>query len=260
MRNLMGWVKRRQEVLVPAPLRRRLDLGDARPLFAIYAIGDVHGCLKELKDAEERIARDMDQLGRSGLVVLLGDYIDRGPMSAQVIEHLLTPSDFGFRRLALCGNHDDIFIKFLAAPEQYMQWLELGGQQTLSSYGIDPHQLDFSKRGRDKLQQIFAANVPPRHLDFLSNLPISLKVGDFLFVHAGLRPKVMLDEQTDEDLMWIREPFLSSGWGGPGLVIHGHTPQPQPSFGPGRIGIDTGAFYTGNLTVLKLFQNEKSFI
>lgn len=243
----------------PSP-RRRIDLGDAAPSYPIYAIGDVHGCLRELGEAEIRIARDIRRSGRPGLVVLLGDYIDRGPSSAQVVEHLMKPSELGLRRLALCGNHDDIFTKFVATPELYMEWLELGGRQTLTSYGVDVHHLDLSRKGRDGLRGILAQAIPERHINFLSNLPICLKVGGMLFVHAGLRPKIPLDQQTDEDLMWIREPFLSAGWGGPGLVVHGHTPQPTPYLGLGRIGIDTGAFYSGNLTVLKIDGNDKAFL
>ncbi|TNM65354.1 metallophosphoesterase family protein [Aliirhizobium smilacinae] len=260
MVNLLGWVKRHQESAVSNPPRRRIDLGSEQPSYPIYAIGDVHGCLNELGEAELRIARDTRRTERPGLVVLLGDYVDRGPSSAQVIEHLIKPSTIGLRRLALCGNHDDVFAKFVAAPEQYMEWLELGGRQTLASYGLDPHKLDFSRKGRDGLKQALAKAIPARHLTYLSNLPICLKVADMLFVHAGLRPKIPLDKQVDEDLMWIREPFLSMGWGGPGIVVHGHTPQPTPDVGMGRIGIDTGAFYSGKLTVLKIDGKDKAFI
>jgi serine/threonine protein phosphatase 1 len=257
----MGWVKRRhQEIAVPNPSRRRIDLGDEPPPYPIYAIGDVHGCLKELGEAELRISRDIRRTGRPGLIVLLGDYVDRGPSSAQVIEHLIKPSTIGLRRLALCGNHDDIFAKFVAAPHQYMEWLELGGRQTLTSYGIDVHHLDFSRKGQAALKQILTKAIPATHLTYLSNLPVCLKIANMVFVHAGLRPNVSLDNQVDEDLMWIREPFLSMGWGGPGIVIHGHTPQPTPDIGMGRIGIDTGAFYTGKLTVLKIDGTEKAFV
>lgn len=245
---------------MPSPPRRRIDLGDEPPTYPVYAIGDVHGCLNELRAAEIRIADDIERSQRPGLVILLGDYVDRGPHSAQVIDHLIKPSELGLRRVALCGNHDDVFAKFVATPEQYMEWLELGGKQTLASYGIDVHHLDFSRKGRIALKRTLASSIPAKHLAFLSNLPIVLKTGRMIFVHAGLRPKITLSEQTDEDLMWIREPFLSSGWGGPGLVVHGHTPQPTPNVGLGRIGIDTGAFYTGKLTVLKIDGKDKGFI
>jgi serine/threonine protein phosphatase 1 len=262
MRKFIGWVKRRQpNQAPPLPSRRRIDLGDEPPTYPIYAIGDVHGCLAELQQAESRIAADIRKTGRPGLVVLLGDYIDRGPSSFQVVEHLQKPSELGLRRLALCGNHDDIFSKFIDEPELYGEWLELGGEQTLMSYGIDIHRLASQRKGRAAdLKGVLAEAIPAHHKQFLANLPICLKIGAIIFVHAGLRPRVALADQDDEDLMWIREPFLTHGPGQPLLVVHGHTPQPTPDLGPGRIGIDTGAYYTGNLTVLKIDGNEKAFI
>jgi serine/threonine protein phosphatase 1 len=261
MRKLMGWMKRSQTVQAAAPSRRRIDLGDEPATYPIYAIGDVHGCLNELHAAEARIAQDVDRTGRAGLVVLLGDYIDRGPSSCQVVEHLLKPSQLGLRRLALCGNHDDVFSKFIEEPDLYMDWLALGGEQTLMSYGIDLRHLTSRSKGRGgDLRALLAEAIPASHKEFLSHLPICLKIGNILFVHAGLRPRLLLADQQDEDLMWIRDPFLTEGPGQPILVVHGHTPQPEPSLGPGRIGIDTGAYYTGNLTVLKIDGDEKAFI
>jgi serine/threonine protein phosphatase 1 len=261
MRKLIGWMKRSQTVQAAAPSRRRIDLGDEPATYPIYAIGDVHGCLRELHDAEARIAQDVNRTGRPGLVVLLGDYVDRGPMSCQVVEHLLRPSELGLRRLALCGNHDDVFSKFIEDPALYMDWLALGGEQTLMSYGIDLQHLTQKRKSRGgDLKELVAEAIPEGHREFLSHLPIRLKIGNIVFVHAGLRPRLTLADQHDEDMMWIREPFLTEGPSQPILVVHGHTPHQQPSLGPGRIGIDTGAYYTGNLTVLKIDGEEKAFI
>ncbi len=261
MRKILGWIKGREAGRINAPARRRIDLGDEPATYPIYAIGDVHGCLAELQQAEGRIAEDIRRTGRSGLVVLLGDYIDRGPSSFQVVEHLQKPSELGLRRLALCGNHDDIFSRFILQPELYSEWLGLGGEQTLLSYGVDIQHIGSRRRGKAaELKDVLADAVPESHKQFLANLPVCLKVGKLVFVHAGLRPRVSLGDQDDEDLMWIREPFLSQGPGQPLLVIHGHTPQLQPDLGPGRIGIDTGAYYTGKLTVLKIDGEEKAFI
>jgi serine/threonine protein phosphatase 1 len=261
MRKLIGWMKGRQRNSAAPHSRRRINLGDEPASYPIYAIGDVHGCLAELKQAENRIAEDVRQTGRPGLVVLLGDYVDRGPSSFQVIEHLQKPSELGLRRLALCGNHDDIFTKFIDEPELYTDWLSLGGEQTLMSYGIDFAHLSTKRKSRfDDLKEMLAQAVPAGHRQFLTNLPICLKVGKIVFVHAGLRPRVALIDQEDEDLMWIREPFLSQGPAQPLLVVHGHTPQPTPDIGPSRIGIDTGAYYTGKLTVLKIDGDQKAFI
>jgi serine/threonine protein phosphatase 1 len=261
MRNLVGFLSRKGSVAEPAPSRRRIDLGDQVPGYPIYAIGDVHGCMDQLQRAEDRIALDIEVSGKRGPVVLLGDYVDRGGASSQVIEHLIQPSELGLRRLALCGNHDEIFGKFIAHPDQHLDWLAMGGEQTLMSYGIDVHHVGLRQRGRnERLKAVMAEAIPESHRQFLATLPISLKVGQYLFVHAGIRPGVPLERQTEEDMMWIREPFIKEGPKLPLMVIHGHTPQPTPDLGPGRIGIDTGAFYTGKLTVLKIDGGQTRFL
>lgn len=262
MRGLAGLFSRqRAERDRPSP-RRRIDLGDKPPNYPIYAIGDVHGCLEHLLRAEDRIATDIEVSERAGPVILLGDYVDRGPASAQVLDHLEKPSELGLKRVALCGNHDHIFRQFIDDPDAHLDWLALGGEQTLQSYGIDIHQIGLRQRGRNaKLKAALADAVPAFHKQFLDALPVSLKVGSYLFVHAGIRPGVPLEQQSDEDMIWIREPFLSEGPRLPPLmVIHGHTPHPTPSLGPARIGIDTGAFYTDKLTVLKIDGGKTRFL
>lgn len=253
MRRLTGWFSKRPSGEQPKIRRRRIDMGPNVPNFPIYAIGDVHGCISELRAAEARIAADIDASKQPGLIVLLGDYIDRGPSSRQVIEYLVRPSEFGLRRLPLCGNHDDIFLKFIRDPEAYPEWLRLGGQQTLLSYGIDLNHVTARRKGRGAtLVEVMRESIPEEHVEFLAALPLCLKVGEFLFVHAGIAPGVPLEEQRDGDMMWIREPFISEGPKLPLLVIHGHTPHPELYLGPGRIGIDTGAYYSGQLAVLKI--------
>ncbi|WP_117194056.1 metallophosphoesterase family protein [Rhizobium terrae] len=253
MRKLIDWFSGRRATSTSGSRRRRIDLGTSAPSYPIYIVGDVHGCLKELKNAEAKIAADINSSGRAGLVVLLGDYVDRGPSSSQVLDHLIRPSDLGLKRLPLCGNHDDVFLKFLTEPDLYTEWLGLGGEQTLISYGIDFHHLGARQKSRmARLRELLGEAVPENHRQFLSELPICLKIGNLFFVHAGIKPGIPLDEQDDEDLLWIREPFLAEGPKLPLLVVHGHTPQPNPDPGPSRIGIDTGAYYTGNLTVLKI--------
>ncbi|MFB9951060.1 metallophosphoesterase family protein [Rhizobium puerariae] len=253
MRKLTDWLSRLRPARTPPPSRRRIDFGSSPPSYPIYVIGDVHGCINELKDAEARIAADIEATGRIGLVLLLGDYVDRGPGSRQVLEHLIRPSELGLKRIPLCGNHDDIFSKFLKEPDLYSEWLGLGGEQTLISYGIDLHHLGARQKSRGaRLVELLSEAVPASHAQFLAELPVCLKVGDLFFVHAGIRPGIPLEDQKDEDLLWIREPFLAKGPQLPLLVVHGHTPKPQPDRGPGRIGIDTGAYYTGSLAVLKI--------
>lgn len=244
----------------PTGERTRLSLGDQADHAVIYAIGDVHGCHAALLDAEARILDDAAASDGRKLLVMLGDYIDRGPNSRQVIEHLLMPPPAGFERVALCGNHDDLFYRFLLDPAAHLSWLQLGGRETLFSYGIDAsHSLE-QPRGLERLAALTREAVPQHHVDFLRSLPSLLTIGPIVFVHAGLRPGLPLDEQSDEDLLWIREPFLSRGPELPVLVVHGHTPAPQVSHGKGRICIDTAAFATGHLAVLKIANGKTEVI
>lgn len=233
--------------------RRRIDLGQNPPAFPIYAIGDVHGSLDLLLQAEQNILADLAGHASPALVILLGDYVDRGRDSCGVLEHLLHPPPQPLRRIALCGNHEQLFGDFIENPQDNIHWLNLGGRQTLLSYGLD---IDyFMHNGRLRLQpfrEALLGAIPGTHRQLLSRLPIYTRIGSYVFVHAGLRPGVPLDMQTDEDMLWIREPFLSKGPGLDLVVIHGHTRVDRPERGPQRIGIDTGAFSTGKLTVLKL--------
>lgn len=242
-----------------APRRPRLR-HSAEDYAVIYAIGDVHGCYDALIDAERRIIRDAQTIAGRKLIVLLGDYVDRGNRSRDVLQHLCSPSPQGFSRIALCGNHDDAFLQFLSAPRANMQWLEFGGTDTLFSYGVDAKYLLGQKRGMDALCAAVKLAVPAAHIALLQSMPIALSVGELIFVHAGIRPGISLDSQLDQDLLWIREPFISKGPQLPTLVVHGHTPGKYPVFASGRIGIDTAAFATGNLTVLKIAAGEPTIV
>lgn len=238
----------------PAPGRRqRLTLPADQPL--IYAIGDVHGCLDALLALEEKIRADRTEKhpGVAPVILYLGDYVDRGPASAEVIEHLATTHHAdGIRRIMLCGNHDDAFLKFLFDPAGNLRWLDYGGDTTLRSYGLELGNYPNTPDGMQALGRDFRARVPAHHVDFLRNLPIALLSGRRLFVHGGIRPGVPLPQQEDEDMMWIREPFLSEGPGLPITVIHGHTAGPEPVFGKDRICIDTTCYASGRLTALKV--------
>jgi len=230
--------------------RRRIDLGDEEPPYIIYAIGDIHGCVDLLLRAEEQIYDDAARSGVPALTILLGDYIDRGPSSRDVLEHLCKPLSGNVKRLAICGNHDDLFARFLKKPKANRDWLDMGGRQTLTSYGLS------ADAPLDQLTEQLAEVVPEHHVKFLSNLPVYAKVGHHVFVHAGLRPGIALAQQTEADMMWIREPFLSQGPQLPLLVVHGHTPSKKPTSGPQRIGIDTGAYVTGRLSILRIVPGE----
>ncbi|MBO9136774.1 serine/threonine protein phosphatase [Rhizobium sp. B230/85] len=229
--------------------RPRLDAAD---FSAIYAVGDVHGCMGLLKEAYARIVADNEDQSGQKLVVFLGDYVDRGMSSRAVLDFLSRQSPEGLYHVCLCGNHDLEFLRFLRDPKNNMGWLNFGGLETLRSYGIDAEHTLKGGGGQSGLLRMVKEAVPDRHVRFLADLPSMLVVGKLVFAHAGIRPGVPLEKQTDEDLMWIREPFLARGPEMPFVVVHGHTVCSEPSFSSGRVGIDTGAYSTGRLTVLKI--------
>ncbi|OJF95314.1 hypothetical protein AX760_19620 [Pararhizobium antarcticum] len=218
----------------------------------IYAIGDVHGCIDQLLHAEQRIQEDCQLRNQSATVIYLGDFVDRGKGSAAVLEHLSRRHTDDLVRFAVCGNHDDAFLAFIRDGAGAQHWLDFGGMATLQSYGIDADYVLKTTGSMKTLVALAREAVPQQHVDFLQRLPVSISIGRYLFVHAGIRPGLELDNQTDEDMMWIREPFLSEGPKLPITVIHGHTIVPAPVFRDGRIGIDTGCYSTGLLTVLKV--------
>ncbi len=228
--------------------RRRLNMSLA-DYDSVYAIGDVHGRFDLLKDVEEKIADLTARKGR-GLVVYLGDYVDRGPDSRAVLDRLTSPPDGNFERVCLCGNHDDVMAKFCASPLQNLNWLQFGGGETLRSYGIDISRYKLDAADEPKLIDDLAAAIPQKHLDFLANAPVALEMGKLLFVHAGIAPGVPMEGQRDRDLMWIRQPFIAEGPKLDITVVHGHTPFDEVDMGPNRVGIDTGAYATGKLSVI----------
>jgi len=209
---------------------------------AVYAIGDVHGCLDQFLALEAQIAEDgLNYVGEKWLVTL-GDHIDRGPHSQQVVEHVMAPAPAGFRRFALLGNHEAMALNFLARPSGDVDWLDQGGAETLTSYGIGPS---------DSPAEI-AAHFPADHRAFLENLPLYLLLPGWLFVHAGIRPGIPLIDQSEDDLVWIRAPFLTSQLTGGFRVVHGHTPGRDIVVTPHRIDIDTGCFATGRLSAVRV--------
>lgn len=241
--------------------RRRLSLEAVQLQRTVYAIGDVHGRIDLLLDAEQRILQDLENETLLPMVVMLGDYVDRGPCSAAVLDHLTAPPPSNFERVLLCGNHDAAFAAFIEDAENNLGWIEYGGRQTLMSYGIEPDQfIDRGRHGIRELAGIMSSVIPEAHRELLSALPLYLKIGSLLLVHAGIRPGVPLENQRDDDLLWIREPFLSNGPEIPLFVVHGHTPAKDIQVGPRRIGIDTGAHSTGHLTVLKIKDRRFSLV
>ncbi len=224
------------------------DLNTAGPR-RIYAIGDIHGRLDLIERAAAAIARDVKERGAAALTVTVGDYIDRGPDSCGVIERL-TANPFPTPLIALKGNHEAMLMAFLADPATGPHWAANGGLETLRSYGLRPRSAwttDFVRARTD-----LRAALPAAHLAFLRALKPSFSQGDYFFCHAGVRPEVPLERQSEEDLLWIRGAFLSSVQDFGKVVVHGHTPVPAPDVRANRIGIDTGAYYSGRLTCVAL--------
>ncbi|SHN60778.1 metallophosphoesterase [Bradyrhizobium erythrophlei] len=217
----------------------------------IYAFGDIHGRADLLKEMFTVIDRDLahNPINRP-IEVYHGDYIDRGPDSAQTLDLLI---ERGRNRMAvfLKGNHEAYFLEVLHDATKFEDWRQFGGLQTLMSYGIQPS-LKAGAAGQIELIQLLNNALPDEHLQFLCSLQPSFECGDYFFVHAGVRPGVPLNEQQESDLLWIRNDFLDSDADFGKFVVHGHTPVRQPEKRKNRINIDTGAYASGNLTVLRI--------
>lgn len=231
--------------------RPRLTIA-AETVHDVFAVGDVHGRLDLVQDAERKILARAAETEKLRLVIYLGDYVDRGPDSRRVLDHLMTPLPHPFQRICICGNHDDAFFQFVTSKKFDRRWLEFGGDATLRSYGIDSNYILQTSPDGAELRRLVKTEIPPAHLMFLKNAPTAIRCGRYLFVHAGVMPGLPLEEQDDMDLMWMREPFLSSGPEMDVTVVHGHTATQDVVFGPGRIGVDTGAYMTNKLSVLHI--------
>jgi len=217
----------------------------------LYCIGDIHGRLDLLHELHDMICADAAEYPGSKGLVYLGDYIDRGSQSKQVIDLLIEQPMRGFEVICLLGNHERAMLDFLAHPQSAAAWLDFGGQITLLSYGIGLGRVP-SLQQLDALRDELALRLPGSHLEFLNSCPLMHIEGDYCFVHAGIRPGVVLEQQADEDLLWIRDAFIRSQADHGHVVVHGHSISEEVEWRPNRIGIDTGAFYTGLLTALVL--------
>lgn len=232
----------------------------------LYAIGDVHGRLDLLQamlgriDAELAIDRPDDWR-----IILLGDYVDRGPDSRGVVAELLARRQQDNRHIVLAGNHDAGFVGFLDKPDPGGLFMQFGGLQTALSYGVAlkrpyRHGIEEGERGFQESAAQLQQAVPPAHVAFLRKLPRGCLAGDFFFCHAGIRPRVPIEKQDPEDLIWIRNDFLLYGELHPKVVVHGHTPGDQPDIRDNRVNIDTRAFETGVLTALVVDGTQKRFL
>jgi serine/threonine protein phosphatase 1 len=228
----------------------------------IYAVGDVHGCYDLLIALLRQLAEDATQdvnesEPRPTSLIFLGDYVDRGPDSARVLEALaLLKAQAAFEVCLLKGNHEDALLRFLDAPEGAAPWLGFGGAATLASYGVEPPESDASPRAFAEAREALLHRMPAAHLRLLQDLPLMAIVGDFAFVHAGVAPGEPLRRQRARDLMWIRREFLDAGQPFEKVIVHGHTwTGERPAVTPTRIGLDTGAYETGVLSAMR-FEDE----
>jgi serine/threonine protein phosphatase 1 len=228
--------------------------------YRAYAVGDIHGRLDLLDQLLARIEADIAARAPArNLVVFLGDLIDRGPHSAGVVERLRSwqPSDAS--AVFLCGNHEEVMLRVLAGePGVLADWLRFGGAECLASYGLSPAALK-AMREPEALATIKAA-VPAEHRLFLGTFADTFRFGDYLFVHAGIRPGVDVAAQSQQDLRWIREAFLDDATDHGFVVVHGHTIAPAVEERANRIGVDTGAYRTGRLTAVAIEGAERWFI
>ena len=244
--RLLAALRRRRS----APVRPSTPKG-----VALYAIGDIHGRADLLAPLLEAARKDASS-GKKTIVVGLGDYVDRGPDPPGVVDQLLDLA--GRPRLETCflrGNHDQLLLDFLGDHTLGPYWRRVGGRETLHAYDVDApatrKRMDEWLKARDA----FAARLPERHLAFFRDLNLSFTWGDYFFAHAGAQPGIPLEQQTAQDLMWIRKPFLEDDGRFERIVVHGHTPAPEVHADHRRIGLDTGAYLTGTLSACR-FEGE----
>ncbi|MBL8660228.1 MAG: serine/threonine protein phosphatase [Rhodospirillales bacterium] len=236
--------------------RQRVGLDTARVPegVRVYVIGDIHGCLNLLKRLHGQIIADARWAGGGlrNIIVYLGDYVDRGLHSREVVDLLAGPRLPGFDPVFLRGNHEQQFLDFFDNPASGGVWFKYGGDATVYSYGVriaqDIPPAERFVHVRDRLAQL----VPRSHIEFLARTQLYCEIGDYAFVHAGIRPEVPLERQVPEDLLWIRDGFLDYDRPLDKVVVHGHSVSDEPQLREHRIGIDTGACYGNALTCLVL--------
>jgi serine/threonine protein phosphatase 1 len=220
--------------------------------YRAYVVGDIHGRLDLLEDLLAKIHAELQHRpAEKTLLVFVGDLIDRGPASAHVLERLRTYKRTGIKTVFLLGNHEEVLLRILAGDAGLItKWRWFGGSECLQSYGIEPGR--FAHLTDEESLAIVRGAIPREHVEFLESFVDSCRFGDYVFVHAGIRPGVELEQQSQNDLRWIREPFLLDDRDHGFVVVHGHTISEEVELLPNRIGIDTGAYRSGILTALAI--------
>lgn len=245
-------------VFTRRPLWRQKSGGPSG--YRAYVIGDIHGRLDLLDRLLLLIESDVAARRKAtNLIVFLGDLIDRGPDSSGVVERLrLYRPRFG-RTMFLAGNHEEVMLRVLGGEAPLLrEWLKVGGGECIQSYGVDP---EIVKRlPPDRAIELLKKAVPEAHIEFLRSFVNTVSFGSYLFVHAGIRPGVPIDEQRQSDLRWIKHPFLDDCTDHGFTVVHGHTITDEVAVWPNRIGIDTGAYRSGVLTALGIEGRDRWFL
>lgn len=221
----------------------------------VYAVGDIHGHHDLLEALLREIARDVasEPPPAQPLLIFLGDYVDRGPGSRQAVETILAlRREPAFEVRTLKGNHEEALLRFLDEPGFGSTWAEHGGNATLASYGVQPPATRTDPEAWAVARAAFSEALPAAHRKFYDELDLMIEVGDYAFVHAGVRPGVPLAQQAERDLLWIRGEFLQASGPFGKVIVHGHTPMEEPQMTPHRLGLDTGAYATGVLTAARL--------
>jgi serine/threonine protein phosphatase 1 len=226
-----------------------------------YAIGDIHGYDAAFERLIALIRNDAETIGEKPHIVLLGDYVDRGPDSRRVLDRILSLEKAGWCDLAaIKGNHEDAFLRFLDEPEYGRTWGMWGGAQTLGNYGIEMPDLNASELTWEGTSDAFRRAVDPAHVALLERLPAIRIIDDYLFVHGGVDPDRPLAEQDEETFMFMRGRFLRAEKACDYVVVHGHTPEDEPYNGQWRIDVDTGIYFNGVLTAVRLRGEERAFL
>ena len=203
----------------------------------IFAIGDIHGCLGKLTQLIQNINADP----QNDTIVFIGDYIDRGSTGREVVDYVIRLKAEYKNVICLLGNHEYMFLRYLDGLDEEL-YLSNGGKATLFAYAISL--LDTPQERRDK--------VPPQHLEFFKSLLPFYETQNYLFVHAGLKPGLILSRQTTHDFLWVRHEFVDTDYDFGKMIVFGHTPLSHPLIMPNKIGIDTGAVFGGKLTCVEL--------
>ena len=249
----VGWERQDRNRVMSSPQTFAKAPGVLAPGRRVYAIGDIHGCSERLSLLHRQIALDLrDRPADDVTLIHLGDYIDRGPDTAGVLSLLSREPNFPVTRIVnLMGNHEEMALQAIAFGDQRQAqtWLANGGAAALASWGV-PRQAPLHE---------WPELLPREHLRFMSRLSLQYRVDGYLFVHAGVRPGVALDQLSRRDLLWIREPFLSSQEPFGAVIVHGHTPMADPVLRGNRIGLDTGAGRGGRLTCAVLEADKVAF-